>query len=62
MNLIQMKSKVKICFKCGQYIYIHPNNPVNIELVKRFDFDHYKHPIQTIPINEVPNEFELIKQ
>jgi len=53
---------VKVCFKCGQYIPIHPNNSINQIELKNFEGVHSGHPIQTINRNEVPSDFMYITE
>lgn len=51
---------VRICFLCEQYTPIHPENVVSQEFVKAFETWHHNHPVQTIPKEEVPGNFQCI--
>ncbi len=52
--------KAKVCFKCKQYQPIHPENHIGYELVKHFEFLHFKHPTQTLDLKEIPKDFKLV--
>ncbi len=51
---------VRACFKCKEYTPIHPGNQVSSELIKKFDFLHFKHPVQTLDKTEIPKNFKVI--
>ncbi len=50
----------RVCFKCGEYTPIHPGNQVSSELIKKFNFLHFKHPVQTLDKKEIPKDFKVI--
>lgn len=52
--------RFKVCMKCKEYVPIHPENSISYNIVKRFEFLHYKHPLQTLNSNEVPKDFKLV--
>ncbi|MHA2287978.1 MAG: hypothetical protein ACXABG_04245 [Promethearchaeota archaeon] len=47
--------RVKLCFKCKQYITIHENNFKNSIDVSLFDKAHSGHPTQIVNKEEVAN-------
>lgn len=52
--------KVRVCFLCKEYQPIHPENHISYGMVKQFEFLHYKHPLQTLNLNEVPKDFKSV--
>ena len=47
--------KVKLCFKCKQYIPIRENDYINSRDLTVFDKDHAGHPTQIVNEEEVAN-------
>lgn len=49
------ESRVRVCFKCREYVYIPNNNPIYETFLQNFDVMHYLYPVQTV------NESELLE-
>ena len=47
--------RVKLCFKCKQYIAIRENDFTNSRDLQMFDKAHAGHPTQTVNKEEVAN-------
>ena len=47
--------RVKLCFKCKQYVPIHENNFMSQQEVEMFDKVHSGHPTQIVNKDEVAN-------
>ncbi len=52
-----MMPKVKLCYKCKEYIWLHPDNFLSKDMEKSFDAHHSPCPTQIV--NEA--EFRLIQ-
>ncbi|MGV9173498.1 MAG: hypothetical protein ACOC44_17035 [Promethearchaeia archaeon] len=52
--------KVRACWKCWQYIVIHPNNASNQMSLKKFDKNHAEHGVLTMEIEEVKDRYENV--
>jgi hypothetical protein len=44
--------------RCREYVIIHPENPLNQELIKQFEGQHRGHTVVTLDINEVKGSFK----
>lgn len=49
--------RARACVRCKEYVIIHPDNPVNINLVKDFEAKHAYHTIITVDLYEVKDGF-----
>ena len=49
--------RARACIKCKEYVVIHPDNPINTNLVKQFENKHGYHTIITVDLYEVKNDF-----
>ena len=49
--------RVRMCVKCKEYVPIHPDNVLSLNVVSDFEFRHSKHPVQTIDKREVPEGY-----
>ncbi len=47
--------KVRVCFKCREYVNIPNRNPIYEQYLQNFDAMHHLHPVQTV------NESELLE-
>ena len=47
--------RVKLCFRCNQYVPIHENDYLNKKEVDAFDKAHSGHPRQVVNKEEVAN-------
>ncbi|MHA2277659.1 MAG: hypothetical protein ACXAC2_17905 [Candidatus Kariarchaeaceae archaeon] len=49
--------RARACIKCREYIVIHPNNPINQAIIKKFERHHMAHTIVTVDINEIKGTY-----
>ena len=50
--------RLKVCFKCHEYIPILEDNFINKEKLKMFDSLHSSHPVQIVNEEELGNKRE----
>jgi len=48
-----VNDRVKICLRCKEFVPIYPDNPNNLEELKRFQNKHYKHMLVNISVKEL---------
>ena len=48
--------------KCREYVLIHPEDPVNQEVVKVFEGKHRGHTVVTLDFNEVKGTFKNFQE
>ncbi|MFO8020738.1 MAG: hypothetical protein R6U96_19095 [Promethearchaeia archaeon] len=52
--------KVRACWKCWQYITIHPNDAKNQLKLQKFEKSHAGHGLLTMELDEVKNRYENV--
>lgn len=52
--------KAKVCWKCKEFIIIHPDNVLSDVLEKKFDRNHPKHPTQIVNMEELDKNYQAI--
>ncbi|KKM60178.1 hypothetical protein LCGC14_1544440 [marine sediment metagenome] len=55
MNGIALKSRIKVCYKCKEYIRLFPNNLITEKEEKIFSEYHSGHPTQIVNVSEWQN-------
>jgi len=50
--------RVKVCFKCHEYVLLLEDNYINKEKLEKFDSLHSGHPVQIINEEELENKRE----
>jgi len=53
--------RAKACLRCKKYVVIHPDNPISIELVKKFEDKHGYHTIITVDLKEIRDSFSCME-
>ena len=48
-----IRIRVRACTRCREYVLIHPDNPLNQNLIKTFEGIHRGHSVVTVDIDEV---------
>ncbi|MGQ4872831.1 MAG: hypothetical protein ACTSVV_03090 [Promethearchaeota archaeon] len=49
--------RAKACLKCHEYINVHPDNPISIEIEKRFEKKHAGHSIILVDLDEIKGKY-----
>jgi hypothetical protein len=50
--------RAQACIKCREYLIIHPDNPVNKELLEDFKAKHRSHTLITVQYEEIKGQYE----
>lgn len=50
--------RARACLKCKEYVLIHPNNPVNQNLIKEFELTHTRHNLITVALEEIKEQYK----
>lgn len=53
--------RVRACIKCKEYVAIHPNNPVNQNIIGAFERAHHLHTLITVNLDEVKDQYLVYK-
>ncbi len=53
--------RARACIKCKDYVVIHPDNPVSVNLVKEFEDKHGYHTIITVDLKEIKDSFSSME-
>jgi hypothetical protein len=53
--------RAKACLRCREYVVIHANNPLSIELVKKFEDKHAYHTVITVDLKEIRDSFSSME-
>ena len=56
-----MSVRCRACIKCRNYIVIHPDNPINLQEIKKFEKQHLGHTVVTVDLNEVKGNYSSSK-
>ena len=50
-------TRVRVCFKCKQFIPINETDPSNLANLNMFDRAHSGHPLQVVNISELDESY-----
>jgi len=49
----RIERRVRVCFKCREYVNVPENNPRYERYLRNFDAMHHLHPVQTVNKSEL---------
>jgi hypothetical protein len=52
--------RVRVCFRCKEFVRIIEKDPNNLNLLNLFDKQHATHPLQVINVSEMDNSYHEI--
>lgn len=52
--------RVRVCFRCKEFVRIIEKDPKNLNLLNLFDRQHAEHPLQIVNITELDNSYHEI--
>ncbi|MFX1572901.1 MAG: hypothetical protein ACFFB0_09135 [Promethearchaeota archaeon] len=55
------KIRARACIRCKEYMVIHPDNPINLSDIKKFERRHTGHTVITVDLNEIKGSYNLSK-
>ena len=50
--------RARACLKCKEYVLIHPNNPINQNIIKEFELTHMRHVLITVNLTEIKDQYK----
>ena len=50
--------RARACLKCKEYVLVHPNNPINQNLIKEFELAHMSHNLMTVNLVEIKGQYK----
>lgn len=50
--------RARACLKCKEYVLIHPDNPINQNMIKEFELTHMRHNLFTVNLAEIKGEYK----
>ncbi|MFX1312615.1 MAG: hypothetical protein ACFFHD_08395 [Promethearchaeota archaeon] len=53
--------RARACIKCKEYMIIHPDNPINLFDIKKFEKKHIGHTIITVDLSEIKGSYNVFK-
>ncbi len=53
---------MRACLKCRQYVLIHPDNFISLQIVNKFEKDHARHTIVTMELSEVRDFYTNVEK
>ena len=53
--------RARACIKCKQYVAIHPNNPINQNLLAVFEQHHRQHTLIIVNLDEIKDSYQPFK-
>lgn len=52
--------RVRVCFRCKEFVRINEKDPNNLNLLNLFDKQHAEHPLQVVNANELDNSYHKV--